>query len=36
MSGVAGKQVLKARELTTMEYGRLMEKAREWQEKIKE
>ncbi len=33
---IAGKQVLKARELTTMEYGRLMEKAREWQEKIKE
>jgi 5-methylthioadenosine/S-adenosylhomocysteine deaminase len=33
---IAGKQLLKDRELTTMEYGRLMEKAKEWQEKIKE
>jgi len=33
---IAGKHVLKDRELTTMEYGRLMEKTRSWQEKIKE
>ncbi len=33
---IAGKQVLKDRELTTLEYSRLMDKAKEWQEKIKE
>ncbi|MCZ6804757.1 MAG: TRZ/ATZ family hydrolase [Proteobacteria bacterium] len=33
---IAGKQLLKNRELTTMEYPRLMEKAKTWQEKIKE
>ena len=32
---IAGKQVLKSRELTTMEYSRLMEKAKEWETKIK-
>ena len=32
---IAGKQLLKDRELTTMEYGRLIEKAREWQEKVR-
>jgi 5-methylthioadenosine/S-adenosylhomocysteine deaminase len=32
---IAGKQLLKNRELTTMEYGRLMEKAKEWEDKIK-
>lgn len=33
---IAGKHVLRNRELTTMEYERLIEKAKEWQEKIKE
>lgn len=33
---VAGKQLLKNRELTTMNYGRLMEKAGSWESKIKE
>ena len=32
---IAGKQVLKNRELTTLEYPRLMEKAKEWEKKIK-
>lgn len=32
---IAGKQVLKNRELTTMEYSRLMEKAKSWETKIK-
>jgi 5-methylthioadenosine/S-adenosylhomocysteine deaminase len=32
---VAGKQLLKDRELTNMEYSKLMEKAKEWEEKIK-
>ncbi len=32
---IAGKQLLKNRELTTMDYGRLLEKARSWEEKIK-
>jgi 5-methylthioadenosine/S-adenosylhomocysteine deaminase len=32
---IAGKQLLKDRELTTMEYEKLMEKAKEWQNKIK-
>jgi 5-methylthioadenosine/S-adenosylhomocysteine deaminase len=32
---IAGKQLLKDRELTNMEYSKLMEKAKEWQDKIK-
>lgn len=32
---IAGKQLLKDRELTNMEYSRLMEKAKEWEVKIK-
>lgn len=32
---IAGKQLLKNRELTTMEYSKLMEKAKEWEVKIK-
>ena len=32
---IAGKQVLKNRELTTMEYSKLMEKAKNWESKIK-
>jgi len=32
---IAGKQLLKNRELTTMEYSKLMEKAKEWETKIK-
>jgi 5-methylthioadenosine/S-adenosylhomocysteine deaminase len=32
---IAGKQLLKNRELTNMEYSKLMEKAKEWGEKIK-
>ena len=32
---IAGNQVLKKRELTTMEYSRLMEKAKNWEKKIK-
>ncbi len=32
---IAGKQLLKNRELTNMEYSKLMEKAKEWQHKIK-
>jgi len=31
---IAGKQLLKERDLTTMEYGRLKEKAKSWEEKI--
>lgn len=32
---IAGKQLLKNRELTNMEYSKLMEKAKEWEVKIK-
>ncbi len=32
---ISGKQLLKNRELTTMEYSKLMEKAKEWELKIK-
>jgi 5-methylthioadenosine/S-adenosylhomocysteine deaminase len=32
---IAGKQLLKDRELTNMEYSKLMEKAKEWEVKIK-
>lgn len=32
---IAGKQLLKNRELTTMEYSKLMEKAKNWESKIK-
>ncbi len=33
---ISGKQLLKNRELTTMEYTKLMEKAKSWEKKIKE
>ncbi len=33
---IAGKQLLKDRKLTTLEYARVMNKAKTWQEKIKE
>lgn len=33
---ISGKQLLKNRELTTMEYSKLMEKAKKWEVKIKE
>ena len=32
---IAGKQLLKDRKLTTLEYSRVMNKAKVWQEKIK-